>query len=64
LPGGLVTALAFLWLLWRRGVLMLPRPLRMPMRLHAELGLATTDAQVNIKEEVLERRALCSAGVM
>ena len=45
--GSVVTVLVFLWLIWRRGVLTLLRPLRMPMRLHAELGLGTTDDEVN-----------------
>jgi hypothetical protein len=34
--GAVVTVVVFLWMVWRRKVLVLLRPIRMPMRMHAD----------------------------
>ena len=42
----LVCGICWFYLIWWRGVLLLPRPLRSPSRFHAELTLDTTDEEI------------------
>lgn len=57
----LVATCCLIYLLWWRGVLLLPRPLRRPRRYHAELSLGVNEAQLLQLFEALDATALLAA---